>query len=58
MRADKFKELIENEKPERIIGKYTHLKISLTERQLERVLKIKNEKEGEQWKSEHKQTGC
>lgn len=55
MSTKKFKELIETENYQRIIGLYTHLKINLTDRQLERVLKLKKEKEGELWRKEHKQ---
>lgn len=50
MSTKKFKELIETENYQRIIGLYTHLKINLTDRQLDRVLKLKKEKEGEVWK--------
>lgn len=50
MSTKKFKELIETENYQRIIGLYTHLKINLTDRQLERLLKLKKEKEGEAWK--------
>ena len=50
MSTKKFKELIETENYQRIIGLYTHLKINLTDRQLDRVLKLKTKKEGEQWK--------
>ena len=55
MSTKKFKELIETENYQRIIGLYTHLKINLTDRQLDRVLKLKKEKEGESWREEHKQ---
>lgn len=55
MSTKKFKELIETENYQRIIGLYTHLKINLTDRQLDRVLKLKKEKEGELWRKEHKQ---
>ena len=55
MSTKKFKELIETENYQRIIGLYTHLKINLTDRQLDRVLKLKKEKEGEVWRKEHKQ---
>ena len=55
MSTKKFKELIETENYQRIIGLYTHLKINLTDRQLDRVLKLKKEKEGELWREEHKQ---
>lgn len=51
MSTKKFKELIETENYQRIIGLYTHLKINLTDKQLDRVLKLKNKKEGEQWKA-------
>lgn len=50
MSTKKFKELIETENYQRIIGLYTHWKINLTNKQLERVLKLKTKKEGEQWK--------
>lgn len=55
MSTKKFKELIETENYQRIIGLYTHLKINLTDRQLDRVLKLKKEKEGESWREERKQ---
>lgn len=50
MSTKKFKKIIETENYQRIIGLYTHLKINLTDRQLDRVLKLKKEKEGEVWK--------
>ena len=55
MSTKKFKELIETENYQRIIGLYTHLKINLTNKQLDRVLKLKKEKEGESWREERKQ---
>lgn len=55
MSTNKFKKLIDTEDYQRIIGLYTHLKINLTDRQLDRVLKLKKEKEGELWRKEHKQ---
>ena len=55
MSTSKFKKLIDTEDYQRIIGLYTHLKINLTDRQLDRVLKLKKEKEGELWRKEHKQ---
>ena len=55
MSTKKFKKIIETENYQRIIGLYTHLKINLTDRQLDRVLKLKKEKEGELWRKEHKQ---
>ncbi len=58
MSTKKFKELIETENYQRIIGLYTHLKINLTDRQLDRVLKLKKEKEGELWRKERKQIEC
>lgn len=51
MSTSKFKRLIATEDYQRIIGLYTHWKINLTDKQLNRVLKLKNKKEGEQWKS-------
>ena len=54
MSTSKFKELIETENYQRIIGLYTHLKINLTNKQLDRVLKLKKEKEGESWREERK----
>lgn len=50
MSTNKFKKLINTENYQRIIGLYTHLKINLTDRQLNQVLKLKKEKEGEVWK--------
>ena len=50
MSTNKFKKLINTENYQKIIGLYTHLKINLTNRQLDRVLKLKKEKEGEVWK--------
>ena len=55
MSTSKFKKLLDTEDYKRIIGLYTHLKINLTDRQLDRVLKLKKEKEGELWRKEHKQ---
>ena len=55
MSTSKFKRLIATEDYQRIIGLYTHLKINLTDRQLDRVLKLKKEKEGEVWRKERKQ---
>lgn len=51
MSTNKFKKLINTENYQKIIGLYTHLKINLTDKQLDRVLKLKNKKEGEQWKA-------
>ena len=58
MSTSKFKRLIATEDYQRIIGLYTHLKINLTDRQLDRVLKLKKEKEGEVWRKERKQIEC
>lgn len=58
MSTKKFKELIETENYQRIIGLYTHLKINLTNKQLDRVIKLKNKKEQELWKKERKQIEC
>lgn len=55
MSTNKFKKLIDIKDYQKIIGLYTHLKINLTDRQLDRVLKLKKEKEGELWRKEHKQ---
>ena len=58
MSTSKFKKLLDTEDYKRIIGLYTHLKINLTDKQLDRVLKLKKEKEGEQWREERKQIEC
>lgn len=58
MNTSKFKRLIATEDYKRIIGLYTHWKINLTNKQLDRVLKLKNKKEGEQWRKERKQIEC
>ena len=50
MSTNKFKKLLDTKDYQKIIGLYTHLKINLTDRQLNRVLKLKTKKEGEQWK--------
>lgn len=50
MSTSKFKQLLDTKDYRRIVGLYTHLKINLTDRQLERLLKLKKEKEGEAWK--------
>lgn len=50
MSTNKFKKLIDTKDYQKIIGLYTHLKINLTDRQLDRVLKLKKEKEVEVWK--------
>lgn len=50
MNAKEFKKLLKEKEPKRIIGMYCHLQISLTSRQVDRVLKLKNKKEGELWK--------
>lgn len=58
MSTSKFKRLIATEDYQRIIGLYTHLKINLTNKQLDRVIKLKNKKEQKLWKKERKQIGC
>lgn len=58
MSTSKFKRLIETENYQRIIGLYTHLKINLTNKQLDRVIKLKNKKEQKLWKKERKQIEC
>lgn len=58
MSTNKFKKLIDTEDYQRIIGLYTHLKINLTNKQLDRVIKLKNKKEQELWKKERKQIEC
>ena len=55
MSTKKFKELIETENYQRIIGLYTHLKINLTNQQLDRVLRLKRRKEAELWGRKLKQ---
>ena len=50
MSTSKFKRLLDTGDYRRIIGLHTHWKINLTDKQLNRVLKLKNKKEGEQWK--------
>lgn len=50
MSTNKFKKLIASEDYQRIIGLYTHWKINLTNKQLDKVLKLKTKKEGEQRK--------
>ena len=51
MSTSKFKKLLDKGDYRRIIGLHTHWKINLTNKKLDRVLKLKNKKEGEQWKS-------
>ena len=58
MSTNKFKKLLDTKDYQKIIGLYTHLKINLTDRQLDRVLKLKTKKEGEQWRKERKQIEC
>lgn len=58
MSTSTFKRLIAKEDYRRIIGLHTHWKINLTNKQLDRVLKLKSKKEGEQWRKERKQTEC
>lgn len=58
MSTSKFKKLLDTGDYRRIIGLHTHWKINLTNKQLDRVLKLKSKKEGEQWRKERKQTEC
>lgn len=51
MSYKKFKELIETTDLQKIIYMHCNLKITLTDRQLDKVLKLKRRKEGELWKS-------
>lgn len=55
MSTSKFKKLLDTGDYRKIIGLHTHWKINLTNKQLDRVLKLKTKKEGEQWRKEHKQ---
>lgn len=57
MSTSKFKKLLDTGDYRRIIGLHTHWKINLTNKQLDRVLKLKSKKEGEQWRKERKQIG-
>lgn len=58
MSTSKFKELLDTGDYRKIIGLHTHWKINLTNKQLDRVLKLKTKKEGEQWRKERKQIEC
>lgn len=58
MSTSKFKKLLDKGDYRKIIGLYTHWKINLTNKQLDRVLKLKTKKEGEQWRKERKQIEC
>lgn len=58
MSTSKFKELLDTGDYRKIIGLHTHWKINLTNKQLDRVLKLKSKKEGEQWRKERKQIEC
>ena len=58
MSTSKFKKLLDTGDYRKIIGLHTHWKINLTNKQLDRVLKLKSKKEGEQWRKERKQIGC
>ena len=55
MSTSKFKKLLDTGDYRKIIGLHTHWKINLTNKQLDRVLKLKSKKEGEQWRKERKQ---
>ena len=58
MSTSKFKKLLDTGDYTKIIGLHTHWKINLTNKQLDRVLKLKSKKEGEQWRKERKQIEC
>ena len=58
MSTSKFKELLDTGDYRKIIGLHTHWKINLTNKQLDKVLQLKNKKEGEQWRKERKQIEC
>ena len=58
MSTSKFKKLLDTGDYRKIIGLHTHWKINLTNKQLDRVLKLKSKKEGEQWRKERKQIEC
>ena len=51
MNTVKFKKLLETEDLQKIIYMHCNLKINLTDRQLDRVLRLKNKKKGELWKN-------
>ena len=56
MRSIKFKELLETEPNlKKIIYLHCHLKINLTNQQLDRVLRLKRKKEAELWGRKLKQ---
>lgn len=47
----KLKKLIETTDLQKIIYMHCHLEIDLTDKQLDRILKLKRRKEGELWKN-------
>lgn len=51
MQAKKFKELIAKEDFQKIVYMHCNLKINLTSRQLDKVLKLKNKEKGKLWKN-------
>lgn len=52
----KLKKLIDTEELQKIIYMHCHLKINLTDKQLDRILKLKEEKRGELWKNKSMNT--
>ena len=46
MRIKEFKKIIQEKEPEQIIGLHTHWKIKLTDRQINKVIDLKNKKYG------------
>lgn len=46
MKIKDFKQIIKEKEPERIISMHTHEKITLTEKQINKVLELKNKKYG------------
>ena len=55
MSTAKLKKLLETEDLQKIIYMHCNLKINLTDKQLDRVLRLKNEREAELWRKERKQ---
>lgn len=59
MKSIEFKRLIETESNlQKIIYLHCHLKISLTNQQLDKVLRLKRRKEAELWGRKLKQKEC
>ena len=51
MEVNKFNKLLETTELEKIIRMHYSLKISLTSKQLDKILNLKNKKENENWKN-------